>query len=106
MYAQQPGVIRAESFILAMTFGYQGKRRVLIPAAAHTFERCAQAPGSIKPTAQRRPVIRRADFPTAPGSLSEMWMSSKRFWFVRPTRQESEAGLPGLAPAHGDCCAC
>ena len=39
MYAQQPGAVRVESFILAMTFGYGGKRRVLIPAAAHTFER-------------------------------------------------------------------
>src|SRR5690606_40257626 len=35
-----------------------------------------------------------------------MWMSSERCWFVRPTRKESETGLPGLAPAHGDCCAC
>lgn len=42
MYAQQPGAVRVESFILAMTFGYGGKRRVLIPAAAHTFERCRQ----------------------------------------------------------------
>jgi len=43
MYAQQPGVVRVESFILPMTFGYGGKRRVLIPAAAHTFERWQQA---------------------------------------------------------------
>src|SRR5690606_33707687 len=52
MYAQQPASVMVESFILAMTFSYQGKRPVSIPAAAHTFERCAQAPGSIKPTAQ------------------------------------------------------
>src|SRR5690606_35727608 len=27
MYAQQPGAVRVESFILAMTFGYGGKLR-------------------------------------------------------------------------------